>query len=1018
MKKHIEKRFEEAIETFLTEEGGYLKGDPNIYDSARGLFGDDVIEFIIDSQPVNWKYVSGYNGEKTRESLLNSLNAEINAKGSLFVLRNGFKFFGRTFRMAYFKPNTSLNAVAQEEYDKNNLKIYRQVHYSERNPNLALDIVLAVNGIPVATLELKNQLTGQTVYHARKQYENDRDPKELIFQFKKRTLVHFAVDTDEVYMTTKLSGMDTYFLPFNKGYNNGAGNPPDDNNYRTAYLWEEILKKDSFMDIIGRYLHLEISETKIFTDKGVEKKSKETLIFPRYHQLDAVRKLIESARMKGAGHNYLVQHSAGSGKSNSIAWLAYRLSSLHDANDEKIFHSVIVITDRRVLDKQLQDTIYQFDHKDGVVKKIDQNTRQLVSALSSGVPVIVTTLQKFPFVLETVEKLNRERQLKKKSEVQLSTKDKRFAVIVDEAHSSQSGEAAAELKKILNKDGIERVVLEQMILEDNDINLSPEVKEELIRENAKRQRQDNISFFAFTATPKFKTKAIFDEPGENGEAPFHLYSMKQAIEEGFILDVLENYITYKRFIKLIKSVEENPELPERKASNSLARFINLHPHNLRQKVEVIVEHFRQFTRKKISGRAKAMVVTGSRLHAVRYKQEIDKYIDEMGYKDLKTLVAFSGSVSDDKDKTITYRESSMNNGIKESELPLQFESSEYQVLIVAEKYQTGFDQPLLHTMYVDKRLAGIQAVQTLSRLNRTTFGKVDTFILDFVNDRDDIYDSFKPYYEKTKFGEDTDVQLLNTLSHTILEWRVFSEEDIQRFNSVWFAEKFPGKVSAHKKLNSELDPIVEKFKKLKDEDAATFKKQMTEYRNLYSFISQIVNYPDLRSEMMYVYITKLLQKLPKRDSEAIDLSKEVALEFYLLEKQQEGKIDLGVGESQTIEGPLKVGTGAVEEYIFLSELIDRLNENFGTDFTKADQLFFEQVRETAIQDERLQEAAKVNSLNNFRLVFDKLIEKLFVERMSGNEKIFEKLMNDREFKEYAANHLAAVVYDSITSNMM
>lgn len=1018
MKKHIEKRFEEAIENFLTEEGGYLKGDPNIYDSARGLFGDDVIEFIIDSQPVNWKYVSGYNGEKTRESLLNSLNAEINAKGSLFVMRNGFKFFGRTFRMAYFKPNTSLNAVAQEEYDKNKLKIYRQVHYSERNPNLSLDVVLAVNGIPVATLELKNQLTGQTVFHARKQYENDRDPKELIFQFKKRTLVHFAIDTDEVYMTTKLSGKDTYFLPFNKGFNNGAGNPPDDNNYRTAYLWEEVLKKDSFMDIIGRYLHLEISETKIFTDKGVEKKSKETLIFPRYHQLDAVRKLIESARMKGAGHNYLVQHSAGSGKSNSIAWLAYRLSSLHDANDEKIFHSVIVITDRRVLDKQLQDTIYQFDHKDGVVKKIDRNTRQLVSALSSGVPVIVTTLQKFPFVLETVEKLNRERQLKQQSEVQLSTKDKRFAVIVDEAHSSQSGEAAAELKKILNKDGIERVVLEQMILEDTDINLSPEVKEELIRENAKRQRQDNISFFAFTATPKFKTKAIFDEPGENGEAPFHLYSMKQAIEEGFILDVLENYITYKRFIKLIKSVEENPELPERKAANSLARFINLHPHNLRQKVEVIVEHYRQFTRKKINGRAKAMVVTGSRLHAVRYKQEIDKYINEMGYKDLKTLVAFSGSVTDDKDSTKTYRESSMNNGIKESELPLQFESSEYQVLIVAEKYQTGFDQPLLHTMYVDKRLAGIQAVQTLSRLNRTTFGKVDTFILDFVNDRDDIYDSFKPYYEKTKFGEDTDAQLLNNLSHTILEWRVFSEEDIQRFNSVWFSEKFPGKVSAHKKLNSELDPIVEKFKELKDEDAATFKKQMTEFRNLYSFISQIVNYPDLQSEMMYVFITKLLQKLPRRDSEAIDLSKEVALEFYLLEKQQEGKIDLGVGESQTIEGPLKVGTGAVEEFIFLSELIDRLNENFGTDFTKADQLFFEQVRETAIQDERLQEAAKANSLHNFRLVFDKLIEKLFVERMSGNEKIFEKLMNDREFKEYAANHLAAVVYGSITSNII
>jgi type I restriction enzyme R subunit len=1018
MKKHTEIRFEEAIETFLIDNGGYSKGDPKIYEKSKGLFGDDVIEFITDTQPDNWKYVSEYNGDKTKESLLNSLNAEVNVKGSLFVLRNGFKFFGRTFRMAYFKPNTSLNAMAQAEYRKNNLKIYRQVHYSDRNPNLALDIVLALNGIPVSTLELKNHLTGQTVYDARKQYQNDRDPKELIFQFKKRTLVHFAVDTDEVYMTTKLAGKDTYFLPFNKGFNNGAGNPPEENNYKTAYLWEEILTKDSFMDIIGRYLHLEKSETKIFTDKGIEKRTKETLIFPRYHQLDVVRKLIKSAKGKGAGHNYLVQHSAGSGKSNSIAWLTYRLSSLHDEMDEKIFHSVIVITDRRVLDKQLQDTIYQFDHKDGVVKKIDQNTRQLVTALATGVPVIVTTLQKFPFVLETVEKLNRERELKQTSEIQLSTKDKRFAVIVDEAHSSQSGEAAAELKKILNKDGIEKVVLEQMMYVDNDISLSPEIKEELIRENAKRKRQDNISFFAFTATPKFKTKVVFNEPGNNGEPPFHLYSMRQAIEEGFILDVLENYITYKRFIKIIKEIEENPEVPERKASISLARFINLHPHNLRQKVEVIIEHFRQFTRKRITGRAKAMVVTSSRLHAVRYKQEIDKYILEKGYKELKSLVAFSGTVNDDKDLTITYRETSMNNGIKESELPVQFESSEYQVLIVAEKYQTGFDQPLLHTMYVDKRLAGIQAVQTLSRLNRTAFGKVDTFILDFVNDREDIYESFKPYYEKTKFGEDTDPQLLNSLYHTIIERRLFSEEDVQRFNSIWFAEEFPGKVSAHKKLNAELDPVVENFKNLSEEEAATCKKQMTEFRNLYSFLSQVVNFPDISMEMMYVYLSKLLQKLPKRDSEGVDLSKEVALEYYMLEKQKEGKIDLGVGENPTINGPQEVGTGAVEEFIFLSELIERLNKNFGTDFTKADQLFFEQVRETAVQDERLKEAARVNSLHNFRLVFDKLIEKLFVERMSGNEKIFEKLMNDKEFKEYAADHLAGVVYNSITASMI
>lgn len=1014
MKKYAEIRFEEAIELSLIEDGRYIKGNPSEFDAKRALFGEDVIQFISSSQPTAWKHVLEYNGEAAKDSLLNALSTELNSKGSLFVLRNGFRFFGRTFKLAHFKPNTTLNPSAKDDYDKNLVKVYRQVHYSESHPSLSLDMVLAINGVPVASLELKNALSGQTVENAKWQYKKDRDPRELMFQFKKRTLVHFAVDTEEAYMTTKLAGDETYFLPFNKGFNLGAGNPPEEDNYRTAYLWEDVLTKDSLMDIVGRYLHLEVSETKVYTEKGVVKKEKETLIFPRFHQLDVIRKLIENAKAKGAGHNYLIQHSAGSGKSNSIAWLAYRLASLHNEIDEKIFQSVIVITDRRVLDKQLQDTIYQFDHTEGVVKKIDENTKQLVEALATGVPIIVTTLQKFPFVLESVEKLNEERKEKKQAtEIDLDTKNKRFAVIVDEAHSSQSGEAAAELKKILNKDGIEKIVLEQMLSNEDDTELSEEARAQLIRDMAKRGKQENISFFAFTATPKYKTKAVFNEPGANGESPFHLYSMRQAIEEEFILDVLQNYTTYKRYFRLIKSIEDDPKVPRRKAALALARFVNLHPYNLRQKVEVMIEHFREFTRSKIGGRAKAMVVTSSRLHAVRYKQEIDKYIQEKGYTNLKSLVAFSGTVVDDKDEHITYRETSMNNGIRENELPDKFESYEYQVLIVAEKYQTGFDQPLLHTMYVDKRLSGIQAVQTLSRLNRTAAGKVDTFVLDFVNEREEIFESFKPYYEKTKFDNDTDPQLLYQLEHSIMEWRLFSSEEVKNFCEIWLSTRPDLRTTEHKKLNAILDPAVEKFKGLIEEEAVTCKKQMFEFRNLYGFLSQIIPYPDSDSEMLYVYLRNLLRKLPRRGPTGVDLGEEVALKYYRLQKIKEGRINLNPGEPNIIYGPKEVGTGSVDENVPLSTLIDRLNEAFGTQFTIADQLFFDQIRETAVNNDELKEAAKVNSLNNFKLVFDKMIERLFVDRMEGNEEIFVRLMNDDEFRDVAAKHLVREVYSGI-----
>src|SRR5690606_19009363 len=667
--------------------------------------------------------------------------------------------------------------------------------------------------------------------------------------------------------------------------------------------------------------------------------------------------------------------SAGSGKSNSIAWLAHRLSSLHDAKNEKIFHSVVVITDRRVLDQQLQDTIFQFEHKLGVVQKIDENTQQLAKALADGVPIIISTIQKFPFITQAIRTLEANGKA-----VSITTAGKRFAVIVDEAHSSQSGETAMELRKILNKDGIESAIAEQLLDMDDEA-LSEDAKKELLREQLKRAKQPNLSFFAFTATPKFKTLCVFNEPGPDGKAPFHHYSMRQAIEEGFIHDVLEHYTCYKRYYKLIQKVEADPEVPRRKAARALARFVEFHDYEIAQKVEVVVEHFRTHTRHKIGGRAKAMVVTNSREHAVRYKLGFDKYIKEKGYTDVKSLVAFSGEITLKEFGDKKFTEVGMNSGIKESELPEKFNTEEYQVLLVAEKYQTGFDQPLLHSMYVDKRLSGIQAVQTLSRLNRTTRGKTDTFVLDFVNEPEEIYTAFKPYYEVTPKGDDTDPQQLNTLAHTLANWKVFTKGEVDGWCEIWFRNRMNPTGGEHKKLNAVLDLGVERFKKLGEEDQSLFKSQVVSFRNLYGFVSQIIPYQDSDHEKLYTYARFLLTKLPRTtDTRTVRVDDEVELKYYRLQKISEGAIDLKVGEAEALYGPTEVGTGQADEDVQLSTLVDKLNERFGTEFTPADQLFFDQVRETAVANEQLRQAVMANSLENFEPVFNKQLENLFIER--------------------------------------
>ena len=990
--QHTEKSFESVIEDHLLSSGGYGKGDSSAFDRTRGLDPTVLLPFIQETQPREWEYLKNIQKDKAEETLLDDLCRTLDSEhqGCLMVLRHGFKCFGKLFRAAYFAPASRMNPETQRLYAANRLTVTRQLHYSLKHEN-SLDLVLSLNGIPIITAELKNPMTGQTWRNAIHQYKNDRDSKDLIFHFKKRTLVHFAMDTDEVYMTTRLSGRATYFLPFNLGRGNGAGNPENPEGHKTAYLWEHVWERDSFLDILARFIHLQVEEKKL----GSKKVKKETMIFPRYHQLDCVRALVADARKGGTGINYLVQHSAGSGKSNSIAWLAHRLASLYDEKDEKVFDSIIVVTDRVVLDQQLQNTIYQFEHKQGVVLKIDINSTQLAEALGSGVPIVITTLQKFPFVTEKMGDLPM----------------RRYAVIVDEAHSSQGGETATELKGVLAGEAIK----EEAKAKAEEEGL-PDYEEEILKTMAKRGHQPNISFFAFTATPKYKTLEVFGTSDTDGKPqPFHLYSMRQAIEENFILDVLQNYTTYKTYYRLIKSIEDDPKVDKRKAARALARFMSLHPHNIAQKTEVMVEHFRHFTMHKIGGKAKAMVVTSSRLHAVKYKQMFDKYIADKGYTGIKTLVAFSGTVIDPDAPAVEYTEVGMNNGIREKELPERFGTEEYQVLLVAEKYQTGFDQPLLHTMYVDKRLAGIQAVQTLSRLNRKHSGKEDTFVLDFVNEPDEILNAFQPYYEQTIIGERADPRQLYELQAKLDGHQVYYKAEVEEFCKVFYKPKPNQTPADHARMNTCIDPAVGRYNELEEEVREEFRKTLVAFRTLYSFMAQVIPFQDSDLEKLYSYIRFLLTKLPRSDRGPVyNFDDDVALKFYRLQKIGEGSINMEAGKQEPISGPTSIGTGIARgDEIELSRLIDILNERFSTEFKPGDQLFFESIREDAVADSNLRQAALANTMENFGYVFRKALEGLFIDRMDQNEEITAKFMNEDRFREAVNQHLLKEVYEKI-----
>lgn len=1022
MAQTIEKAFESYVEEMLLARG-WKPGTNAEWDKERALFPRQIVTFLQDTQPKLWQQMVGLHGADLEGMLIAALVKELDHKGSLHVLRHGFKFYGKTFRLAYFKPAHGLSFDVMELFNKNRLTVTRQVPCHPHN-NDTVDLLFAVNGLPVATCELKNPGTGQTWRNAIKQYREDRDPRAPLFQFKARALVHFAADPDEVHMTTRLQGAKTYFLPFNRGSHPGevrcgSGNPQHESGYRTGYFWDEVLRFDSFLEILGSFMFIEHKEEKVGDGQGGFKwLVKEAMIFPRYHQLDAVRRLVQTGGRESAGHNYLIQHSAGSGKTNSISWLSHRLASLHNDKDAKVFDCVVVITDRRVLDKQLQDAIYQIEHAQGVVKAIDQDAKQLATALVDGTRIVITTLQKFPFVLrallrvagaENVDDVSPEiRQQAKEWEALITAR--RYAVIVDEAHSSQSGETARELKLILGA-----------AAQQNDEEEPADWEDRLNEIMQSRGRQPNLSFFAFTATPKGKTLELFGRVGATGKPEaFHTYSMRQAIEEGFILDVLHNYTTYETYYRLIKKAEDDPELPKKKATRVLAKFMELHPHNIEQKTEVIVEHFRENVRRRIGGRAKAMVVTSSRLHAVRYMLAFQEYLKENNYTDIRPLVAFSGKVKD-PETGLEYTEPGMNTdiltgkSISEAALPDRFDSADYQVLLVANKYQTGFDQPLLQAMYVDKRLDGVQAVQTLSRLNRTIPGKDNPFVLDFRNNAEDIYLAFKPYFDSTSLQEASDPQDLEKLKHELDAKQVYHSSEVQAFARVFYKNAEQQNASDHAHMQRHLQPAVDRFKAISDEDMKLeFRDKLSAYARLYSFLSQIVPYADPELEMLYSYGRFLLPHLQLGQGEKVKLTDEVDLQYYRLERAFSGAINLRDGDIEGVKSPTEVGTKkAKDEKAPLSEIIEVLNERFGTEFTDEDRLFFEQIREKATKHPKIISTALANPLDKFELGIRKLIEELMIQRMGENDKIVTRYMDDKDFQSTAFSVLAREIFKSI-----
>ncbi len=1004
-----EKRFEQDIESFLiSKKGGYLKGDPKAFNSKLGLDVSALMTFIQTTQPKEWARYEKIYGENAVETFIKRFSSSVSNFGLLYTLRHDLADHGVKFKLAYFMPSSALNPDLIDLYNKNILTCTRQFAYSPDNHN-TIDMVLSLNGIPVVALELKNQLKGQSVDNAKSQFMTDRDPRELVFQFDKRFLVYFAVDLYDVYMTTRLEGMKTYFLPFNQGSNGagfvgGAGNPANPEGYSTSYLWEKVLQKDMLMSLLHRYISRQKSTSTIMVNGKKQTKTSERLIFPRYHQLDVVEKVIADVRKKGSGKNYLIQHSAGSGKSNSIAWLTYRLASLHDKFDEEIFNSVIIVTDRRVLDKQLQDTISGFDHKLGQVELIDnkKTSDDLRQAIDDGKRIIITTLQKFPVIYQKVK----------------DTTGRKFAIIVDEAHSSQTGNSAKKLKSALADRTDAYIEYKELEGIEDDIE-EIDSEDVVLQEVLSHGQHKNLSFFGFTATPKPKTLEMFGEKLPNGNfAPFHIYSMRQAIEEGFILDVLQCYTTMQNYFRIIKDTEGNPQYKETPAIKAIKKYYVNHERVIEDYVRVVVEKFREVTLTKLNGKAKAMVICPSRIYAVKFYQAINEYIAKKHYTDINTLIAFSGSLQIGDQE---YTESKMNHTadgkrISEDQLKYHFAGDEFNTLIVADKYQTGFDEPMLHTMFVLKKLNGVKAVQTLSRLNRTCPGKHDTFVLDFVNTAEDIQKSFQPYYEDTKLEKEFNVNLVYDNLTKLQKFCLFNDDDVEAVTKLLF-KKGEQTSTDLGKVTSLIKPTVDRYNDLEEKRRYECRDAIKSFNKFYAYITQITRMFDKDLYKTYIFTEYLAKLLPRRASERINLDDKVKLEFSNMRQTFTGAITLEKQKDNVLK-PMTDASGKpdTEKVELLENIIDKINIMFEGKFDEKDRVIVETIynRIANGDNKKLKKYAKNTDPDMFtKSIFPKEFENVAQDCYVSQMEAFAKLFENKEFYEKVMTAMGKALYQSL-----
>jgi type I restriction enzyme R subunit len=918
-KKLSEYRFEEWIEKSLNK-NGYTSKLYTEYDKDLCLIIEDVISFIKDTQLDEYDKLFSQFDNSTDSHICKTINDTIGKRGIVETLRKGISTRGCSFDLVYFEPRSGMNQDHIKLYEKNRFVVVRQLYYSNKNKN-SIDMVLFLNGIPITTMELKNQLTGQNIKNSEYQYKHDRDPKEPLLNFQ-RCFVHFCIDNDVVSMTTQLKGSKTKFLPYNKG----ISNPIVEGDYRTEYLWNEILTPNSILDIIQNFLVVVEESDRDWDDvskRVVEKKFK-LLVFPRFHQLEVIRNLQKTIKSEGVGHNYLIQHTTGSGKSYSIGWLSHTLTSLYRNKEDKkrLFDTIIVITDRKVLDKQLGKTLKDLQQTDGVVNPVNLNSKQLQEYLEKGRDIIITTIQKFPIISETISKL----------------KGQTFGIVIDEVHSSQSGESSKHLKKSLSV-GIDEE-------EDNDYTY-----EDLIREEIEsRGKQDHLSIFGFTGTPKNKTLELFGRKTPEGTfVPFHSYTMKQSIYEGFTLDVLSNYTTYKRYFKVLKKEgKEDVELPEGKVKRELVNYVDTHPELIRQKVSIILEHFVNKTSKELEGKGRSMVVVRSRKHCVLFQEEMVKMMKQMNLP-YSCLVGFSGTIFHNG---IENTEVSLNNsnGMVGTDIPSSFKDPRYRILIVSNKFQTGYDESMLCSMYVDKKLGGVQGVQTLSRLNRTKSGKTETFVLDFVNETEDIINSFQPYYTTTELTSETDPDKLYDLEYKIETFQLFNQNKINDF-----CEEFYRKTDTDEKLHSIVDEVIDSWSNMESEDIKEeFKSTIQSFIRLYSYISQITKFTEIRWEKLYIFLRFLNKKLPKKDGERLSITDTIDLNSLRIQYVGKEKLLLediqGELDPMSDTGSKKIGE---EEKELLSEIIKRINEVFGMDLKEEDKLCLQNVGTKLVNNSEL-----------------------------------------------------------------